>query len=140
MVRKFVMWKTNKETQSDDFPAYVVHYTDFSPNRKAPLARDVRVSSSLEQIQTMWDSLKESNIKKGWDLHSDEVSSPASTQDVSGNGNGSAKQTAKRKVAKGKAPAEKTKKAAKKGGQTRKTTAKKAASARSKKAAKKKTG
>ncbi len=42
MVRKFVIWKTNKETHSDEFPAYVVHYTDFSPNRQSPLAREVR--------------------------------------------------------------------------------------------------
>ena len=33
MVRKFVLWKTNKE-QSEDYPAFVVHFTDFSPNRK----------------------------------------------------------------------------------------------------------
>ena len=46
MVRKFVVIKTNKEDQSDEYPAYVFHYTDFSPNRKAPLAREVRVSSS----------------------------------------------------------------------------------------------
>lgn len=66
MVRKFVMWKTNKEQQSDDYPAYVVHYTDFSPNRKDPLARDIRVSSSQEQIETLWDGLIAANIKKGW--------------------------------------------------------------------------
>ena len=35
MVRKFVLWKTNKELQSEDYPAFVVHFTDFSPNRKA---------------------------------------------------------------------------------------------------------
>ena len=70
MVRKFVMWKTNKETQSEDYPAYVVHFTDFSSNRKDPLSRDVRVSNSLEQIQSLWNELKESNIKKGWEAHS----------------------------------------------------------------------
>lgn len=70
MVRKFVLWKTNKEAEREDFPSYVVHYTDFSPNRKTPLSREVRVSSSLEQIQALWDELKEANIKKGWELHS----------------------------------------------------------------------
>jgi hypothetical protein len=66
MVRKFVMWKTNKESASTDFPAYVVHYTDFSPNRAQPLAREVRVSSSAEQIETLYTELKEEHIKKGW--------------------------------------------------------------------------
>jgi hypothetical protein len=70
MVRKFVVWKTNKETLSDEFPAYVVHYTDFSPNRQSPLAREVRVSSSREQIEQLCQQLKEENIKKGWELHS----------------------------------------------------------------------
>jgi len=69
MVRKFVMWKTNKGAEIEDYPSFVVHYTDFSPNRKTPLNRDVRVSSSPEQIQTLWSELKEANIKKGWDLH-----------------------------------------------------------------------
>jgi len=70
MVRKFVAWKTNKETISDDYPAFVLHYTDFSPNRKDPLARDVRVSNSLEQILKLYEAFKEKNIKKGWELAS----------------------------------------------------------------------
>jgi hypothetical protein len=70
MVRKFVMWQTNKETHSDEYPAYVVHYTDFSPNRQTPLEREVRISSSLEQITGLWDRLKDENVKKGWGLHS----------------------------------------------------------------------
>lgn len=70
MVRKFVAFQTNKEGESDEYPAYVLHYTDFSPNRKAPLARDVRVSSSLDQIHELLDEMIASNIKKGWALHS----------------------------------------------------------------------
>ncbi len=66
MVRKFVMWKTNKESEVGEFPAYVVHYTDFSPNRKAPLAREIRVSSSREQIDTLWNDMKAANVKQGW--------------------------------------------------------------------------
>ena len=68
MVRKFLLWKTNKELATDDFPAYVLHYTDFSPNRKDPLARDIRVSSSFEQIQQLLNNLKADNITKGWNL------------------------------------------------------------------------
>ena len=67
MVRKFVVFKTNKESQSEEYPAYVFHYTDFSPNRKAPLAREVRVSSSLAQITAIRDEFIKDNIKKGWD-------------------------------------------------------------------------
>jgi hypothetical protein len=70
MVRKFVLWKTNKEFAGGDFPAYVLHFTDFSPSRKVPLAREVRVSSSLDQMFNLWSGLVDENIKKGWDLHS----------------------------------------------------------------------
>lgn len=66
MVRKFLLWKTNKETESDEFAAYVMHYTDYSPNRKEPLQREVRISNSLEQIESLYDQMIEANIKKGW--------------------------------------------------------------------------
>lgn len=82
MVRKFVLLKTNKETISDEYPAYVLHYTDFSPNRKDALARDVLISNSVEQIETLYSSLKEENVKKGWTLHSGVVAEPATAQDT----------------------------------------------------------
>ncbi len=66
MVRKFVLIKTNKEDSGEEFPAYVLHYTDFSPNRKDPLSREVFVSNCEAQIQSMFITLKETNIKKGW--------------------------------------------------------------------------
>jgi hypothetical protein len=66
MVRKFVLLKTNKEAETDEYPAYVLHYTDFSPNRKDPLSRDVVVSNSQQQIQQLYEQWKEKNIKKGW--------------------------------------------------------------------------
>lgn len=67
MVRKFMMWKTNKDAAADEFPAYVAHFTDFSPNRKDALAREVRVSSSSDQIQQLYAALKDENIKAGWE-------------------------------------------------------------------------
>jgi hypothetical protein len=70
MVRKFVAWRTNKDSESDEYPAFVLHYTDFSPNRKSPLDREVRVSSSRDQILSLFDALKEENIKKGWEMAS----------------------------------------------------------------------
>lgn len=66
MVRKLVMWQTNKEKESEDFPAFVIHATDFSPNRKTPLERDVRVSSSREQIEALWKELEAESFPKGW--------------------------------------------------------------------------
>ena len=67
-VQKFVVWKSNKEDQDDRFSAYVLHYTNFSPTRKKPLKKEVRVSSSKEQILELKDGLIKKNIKKGWTL------------------------------------------------------------------------
>jgi hypothetical protein len=66
MVRKLVMWKTNKETEGGNFPGYVVHFTDFSPNRKTNLEREIRVSNSRAQIETLYTGLVTENIVKGW--------------------------------------------------------------------------
>ncbi|MDA0813977.1 MAG: hypothetical protein O3C21_16500 [Verrucomicrobia bacterium] len=66
MVRKLLMWKTNKETESPDYPAYVVHLTDFSPNRKDPLQREIRVSNSRGQINELWDELASNYFVGGW--------------------------------------------------------------------------
>jgi hypothetical protein len=73
MVRKLVLWKTNKDGDGSEYPAYVLHYTDFSPGRKTPLAREVRVSSSLEQMNNLWTGLLEENIKKGWEVYAPAV-------------------------------------------------------------------
>jgi hypothetical protein len=72
MIRKFLLWKTNKETENETFPAFVIHYTDFSPNRKVPLQRDVRISNSREQIQDLWLGMIKANIKKGWMKYEEE--------------------------------------------------------------------
>ena len=66
MVRKFALWRTNKESEGEDYPAFVVHYTDFSPARKVPLTREVRISNSESQIRELLADLKKANIKKGW--------------------------------------------------------------------------
>jgi hypothetical protein len=77
MVRKLLLWKTNKDQVTEDYPAYVVHLTDFSPNRKDPLSRDMRISSSFEQIQQLFDELKAENITKGWNLYGQLQVAPA---------------------------------------------------------------
>lgn len=66
MVQKFLVWKTNKE-QTGRFPAYVLHHTDYSATRKDALKRDIRVSDSLEQINSLLDQFIAENIKKGWE-------------------------------------------------------------------------
>jgi hypothetical protein len=66
MVRKLLLWKTNKESEGGNFPAYVAYYTDFSPNRAAPLERDIRVSNSLDQIKELLGAMKGEYIVKGW--------------------------------------------------------------------------
>lgn len=66
MVRKLMMWKTNKEEQSQDYPAYVLHLTDYSPNRKDPLKHEIRVSSSEEQLQQYWKEWEKKYFVSGW--------------------------------------------------------------------------
>ena len=110
MVRKFVLIKTNKEEEMNEYPAYVLHYTDFSPNRKAPLDREVMVSDSKEQIEALFAQCREENVKKGWEPYgatATETEAP--------------KATAKKKTAKKKA----TKKTETKKKASKKTAAKK---------------
>lgn len=82
MVRKFVLWQTNKEKENEDFPAFVLHFTDFSPNRKTPLERDARVSSDRSQIEELWSEMIAENIAKGWDKAGAVKSEPAPTTTV----------------------------------------------------------
>ena len=71
MVRKFLLWKTNKE-ENPDYPAYVFHYTDFSPSRKDMLKKEVKVSDSKKQIEEIFTDEVSENVKKGWEpAHSD---------------------------------------------------------------------
>ncbi|MAR40176.1 MAG: hypothetical protein CMD22_05900 [Flavobacteriales bacterium] len=64
-VRKFVVWKTNKE-ESNEFPAFVYHYTDYSPSRKDPLKKEIKVSDNLIQIEDILKLELDINVKKGW--------------------------------------------------------------------------
>jgi hypothetical protein len=66
MVRKILLWKTNKEEASRDYPAYVLHVTNFSVNRKTPLEFDLRVTKSASQAETMFAELKKELFVTGW--------------------------------------------------------------------------
>jgi len=65
-VRKLLVWKTNKE-QTGNYPPYVVHWTDYSSTRKAPLAREVRLAPSEDQATAIADQMIADNVKKGWE-------------------------------------------------------------------------
>jgi ATP-dependent DNA ligase len=66
MVRKLLMWKTNKSAQSSDYPEYVLHLTDYSPNRKDPLKHEIRVSSSEQQVLDYWKQWEKKYFVSGW--------------------------------------------------------------------------
>lgn len=63
-VRKLLVWKTNKEGVG--FSSFVVHWTDYSPGRKAPLAREVRLAPSEKEANKIAEDMITENIKKGW--------------------------------------------------------------------------
>ena len=63
-----LVWKTNKEKVSEEYLGYVVHWTDYSPGRKDPIKRTVRLASSKKTATSIADKLIEDNIKKGWAL------------------------------------------------------------------------
>tara|TARA_B100001564_G_C20664851_1_gene683274 strand:- start:1135 stop:2484 length:1350 start_codon:yes stop_codon:yes gene_type:complete len=65
MVRKFMTWKTNKES-TGEYPAFVYHYTDFSPSRKEMLKKEIKVSDSKKQIEEIFANEILENVKKGW--------------------------------------------------------------------------
>ena len=48
-------------------PYVVVHWTDYSPRRKDPLKREVRLASDQKSAEEISDQMIESNIKKGWE-------------------------------------------------------------------------
>lgn len=66
MVRKLLLWKTNKE-ESNEFPGYVVYLTDFSPNRMNPLERDIRVANTEDGARRLFEAMKQTNFVSGWE-------------------------------------------------------------------------
>jgi len=66
-VRKLLVWKTNKEQDDPSYPAYVVHWTDYSAGRATPLDRDVRLAPDEKSALAIAEDLIAENIKKGWE-------------------------------------------------------------------------
>ncbi len=65
-VRKLVQWRTNKQDVDPSYPAYVVHFTDYSPGRKQPLQREVRLAPSFDLAEQIAEEMLAANIKRGW--------------------------------------------------------------------------
>ena len=63
-VRKLLIWKTNKEAAG--YPAYVVHWTDYSSTRKSPLDREVRLAPNEKEAVKIAEAMITENIKTGW--------------------------------------------------------------------------
>ncbi|MEM9460433.1 MAG: hypothetical protein AAGF11_40065 [Myxococcota bacterium] len=65
-VRKLVVWQTNKHEVDPLYPNFVVHFTDYSPGRKEPLKRTVRLAPSQDVAMQIGDAMIAKEIKKGW--------------------------------------------------------------------------
>lgn len=66
-VQKLMVWKSNKDQVDPRYPAYVVHWTNYSPTRKAPLAREVRLAPTEAAAMMIGEEMVEKNIKRGWE-------------------------------------------------------------------------
>jgi hypothetical protein len=66
-VRKLLVWKTNKDQADPSYPAYVVHWTDYSAGRATPLDRNVRLATDEKSALAIAEELISENIKKGWE-------------------------------------------------------------------------
>ena len=66
-VRKLLVWRTNKDQVDPAWPAFVVHFTDYSPGRKDPLQREVRLAPTFEAAEAIAEGMLVANVKKGWE-------------------------------------------------------------------------
>lgn len=65
-VRKLVAWATHKADLDPRYPPFVVAFTDFSPGRKEPLQRELRVASTRDKLDAHIAAWIDDNVKKGW--------------------------------------------------------------------------
>lgn len=66
MIQKYIILKTHK-AETGNFPAYVLHYSNYSSNRQEPLQREIRISDDRQQIMELYQKYLTENIKKGWE-------------------------------------------------------------------------
>ena len=67
MVRKILMWKTNKEI-TKEYPAFIVYYTDFSTGRKEPMSNELWPANTLEEAEAKYARVFERAFKQGWEM------------------------------------------------------------------------
>jgi len=67
LVRKLVVWKTNKDAADPAYPTYAAFFTDFSPGRGQPLKTVLSVATSREKIEANAEGWLAANIKRGWE-------------------------------------------------------------------------
>jgi hypothetical protein len=67
-IRKFMLWKTNKE-KTGVFPPYVFYYLDYSEGRKDPIKRDLNPFDDEKKALDFFNLAIEENVKKGWEEH-----------------------------------------------------------------------
>jgi hypothetical protein len=78
-VRKLLVWQSHKQEAWPGWPAWVVHFTDYSPDRKTPLERTIRTALSDTDAQAIAEALIAENIKKGWEEVAPETVHPGET-------------------------------------------------------------
>lgn len=94
-VRKLLVWKSGKEEAWPGWPAWLVHFTDYSPDRKTPLERTLRTARTEAEANAIADALIAENIKKGWE---EVVASPKAAPTKQETGKTTAKKTAAKKT------------------------------------------
>jgi len=67
-IKKFVLWKSNKEKASD-YPSYLCYYLDFSDGRKDPIKRKIYPFEDEKIGLTHFKKLLDENVKKGWEKY-----------------------------------------------------------------------
>lgn len=106
-VRKLLVWRTGKEAQWPSWPAWIVHFTDYSPDRKTPLERTLRTALSEDEAIAIAAEMVTENVKKGWEPAADSHSlqrarlekSPKAAGDISTLGEPTAREKASRRAA-----------------------------------------
>ncbi len=66
MVRKLLLWKTNKEI-TKEYPAYIVYYTDFSTGRKEPLNTELYPANTKPEAEVKYKEVFKNANKQGWE-------------------------------------------------------------------------
>ncbi len=69
LVRKVLLWKSNKERVDPRFPAFLVQFTDYNPGRKEPLKRELRLAPRRALADEIFEAMLESHIKRGWSAY-----------------------------------------------------------------------